>query len=151
MSNNKAKVIDLGDNFLNEYESEYTAVIIGRDLSTYLIALILKQHGYQVAIVSRSKIPIMTDLCEYLSLKYLYEAARRLRSIHCLSTKGLELKFDDINSDFNWQQLVNECQQEFLETKQKLEKEILEKDILIYEGTIVMIEDDIIRIISEGI
>lgn len=151
MSNNKPNVIELDNNLLNENESEYTAVIIGRDLSTYLIALILKQHNHRVAIVSRSKVPIMMDFYEYLSLKYLYEAARRLRSIHSLHTKGLEFQFDETTSAFNWQQLTNECQHEFLDTKQKLEKEIVEKDIPIYEGTIVMVEDDIVRIISEGI
>jgi len=151
MSNNKPNVIELDDTLLNKHESEHTAVIIGRDLSSYLIALILKQHGHRVVIVSRSKAPVMVDLCEYLSLKYLYEAARRVRSIHSLCAKGLEIKFDEITTDFNWQQLTNECKQEFLDTKQKLEKEMVEKDIPVYEGTIVMVEDYIVRIISEGI
>jgi len=151
MSNNKPNVIELDDNLLNEHESEHAAVIIGRDLSSYLIALILKQHGHRVAIVSRSKAPVMVDLYEYLSLKYLYEAARRLRSIHSLCRKGLEIKFDEMTTDINWQKLTNECKQEFLDTKQKLEKEIVEKDIPVYEGTIVMVEDYIVRIISEGI
>jgi pyruvate/2-oxoglutarate dehydrogenase complex dihydrolipoamide dehydrogenase (E3) component len=151
MSNNKPNVIELDDNLLNENESEHTAVIIGRDLSSYLIALILKQHGHRVAIISRTKAPVMVDLYEYLSLKYLYEAAQRLRSIHSLYAKGLQFEFDEMTSNFNWQQLTNECKQEFLDTKQKLEKELVEKDIAVYEGTIVMIEDYIIRIISEGI
>jgi pyruvate/2-oxoglutarate dehydrogenase complex dihydrolipoamide dehydrogenase (E3) component len=151
MSNNKPNVIDLDDHLLNEHDFEHTAVIIGRDLSSYLIALILKQHGHQVAIASRSKAPVMTDLCEYLSLKYLYEAAQRLRSIHSLCAKGLQIKFDEMKAVFDWQQLTNECKQEFLDTKQKLEKEIVEKNIAVYKGTIVMVEDYIVRIISEGI
>ena len=93
----------------------------------------------------------MTDLYEYLSLKYLYEAARRLRSIRSLCGKGLQIKFDEMTTDFDWQQLTNECKQEFHETKQNFEKEIIEKDIPVYEGTIVMVEDYIVRIISEGI
>jgi pyruvate/2-oxoglutarate dehydrogenase complex dihydrolipoamide dehydrogenase (E3) component len=151
MTNNKPNVIELDHNLLNEQESEHTAVIIGRDLSSYLIALILNQHGHRVAIVSRLKAPIMTDLCEYLSLKYLYEAAQRLHSIRSLNAKGLQIKFDEMTSDFDWQQMINECRQEFLETKQNLEKEVIEKDIAVYEGTIVMIEDFIVRIITEGI
>ncbi len=151
MTNNKPHIIELDDNLLNEHESEYTAVIIGRDLSSYLIALILKQHGHRVAIVSRPNALIMVDLCEYLSLKYLYEAARRLRSIHSLYAQGFQLKSDEITSNFDWQQLTNACKQEFLETKQNFEKEVIKKDIAIYEGTIVMIEDYILRIISEGI
>jgi pyruvate/2-oxoglutarate dehydrogenase complex dihydrolipoamide dehydrogenase (E3) component len=141
----------MDDTLLTEHEFEHTAVIIGRDLSSYLIALILKQHGHRVAIVSQSKAPVMVDLSEYLSLKYLYEAARRLRAIHSLGEKGLQIKSDEMTSNFDWQQLTNECQQEFLDTKQKLEKEIKEKDIAVYEGTIVMVEDYIVRIISEGI
>ncbi len=151
MNNHKSNVIELDDNLLNDRESEYTAVIIGRDLSSYLIALILKQHGHRVVIVSRLKAPVLMDLCEYLSLKYLFEAARRLRSIHSLRAKGLEMKFDEMTSNFDWKQLTNECKQEFLDIKQKLEKEIVEKDIPIYEGTIVMVEDYIVRIISQGI
>jgi hypothetical protein len=151
MTNNKAHVIELDDNLMNEHESEYTAVIIGRDLSSYLIALILKQHGYQAAIVSRPKAPVMTDLSEYLSLKYLYEAARRLRSIHSLCTKGLHIIFDEMTTDFDWQRLTHECKQEFLQTKENLEKSIAEKDIVMHEGTIVMVEDHIVRVVSEGI
>lgn len=151
MTKNKSNIIDLDNNLLNEHESEYTTVIIGRDLSSYLTALILKQHGHRVAIVSRSKAPIMVDLYEYLSLKYLYEAARRFHSIHSLCAKGLQINFDEMTSDFDWQQLTNECKQEFLEIKQSLEKEVHEKDIAVYEGTIVMIEDYIVRIITEGI
>ncbi|CAF0897132.1 unnamed protein product [Adineta steineri] len=149
MINNKPHGINLDDKLVNEYE--YTAVIVGRDLSSYLIALILKQHGHHVAIVSRPNTPIMVDLYEYLSLKYLYEAAQRLRSIQSLCTKGFQFKFDEKTSDFDWQQLTHECKQDFFETKQNLEKEILKKDISIYEGTIVMIEDYVLRIISEGI
>jgi pyruvate/2-oxoglutarate dehydrogenase complex dihydrolipoamide dehydrogenase (E3) component len=151
MTNHKPNVIELDDNLLNDRALEYTAVIIGRDLSSYLIALILAQHGHRVAIVSRLKAPVLIDLCEYLSLKYLFEAARRLRSMHSLHSKGLEMQFDEITSRFDWQQLTNECKQEFLDTKQKLEKEIVEKDIPIYEGKIVMVEDYIVRVISQGI
>lgn len=143
-------MIEIDHNLLNEYESEYTAVIVGRDLSSYLIALILKQHGYEVALVSQPKTPVLNDLYEYLSIKYLYEAARRLHSIHSLRGKGLEIKFDNIKNHFQWQKLTNECKQEFLNTKQSLEKQISEKKIAIYEGTIVMIEDYIVRVIEEG-
>jgi hypothetical protein len=136
MTNQKVNVIELDDNLLNDRESEYTAVIIGRDLSSYLIALILKQYGHRVAIASRSKAPVLMDMYEYLALKYLFEAARRL---------------DQTIANFDWQQLTNECKQEFLDTKQKLEQEIVEKDIPIYEGTIVMVEDYIVRVISQGI
>ena len=146
MTNNKPNIIELDDNISNKHESEYTTVIVGRDVSSYLIALILKQHGHRVAIASRSKAPIMVDLCEYLSLKYLYEAAHRLRSIRSLRAKGLEMEFD-----FDWQQLTDACKQEFFQIKQNLEKEIVEKDIVVYEGIIVMIEDSIVRIITEGI
>ena len=125
--------------------------LLDGDLSSYLIALVFRQHGHRVAIVSQLKAPILVDLREYLSLKYLFEAARRLRSIRSLRAKGLEIKFDEMTSNFDWKQLVNECQREFLDTQEKLEKEIVEKDIPIHEGTIVMVEDYILRIISEGI
>ncbi|UJR28706.1 hypothetical protein I4U23_009935 [Adineta vaga] len=116
----------------NRHESEYTAIIVGRDLSSYLTALILKQHGYQVAIVSRSKAP-----------------QHNLRSIHCLSTKGLQCQSDEKISHFDWQKLTNECKKEFQERKQHFEKEIYQKDIVIYEGIVVMIEDHLVRILSE--
>ncbi|CAF5229735.1 unnamed protein product [Rotaria magnacalcarata] len=72
MTEKNSDAIELDDHLLNENELEYTAVIVGRDLSSYLIALILKQNGHEVAIVSRSEAPVMTDLCEYVSLKYLF-------------------------------------------------------------------------------
>lgn len=150
MTTKRADAIELDNYLLNE--SEYTAVIIGRDLSSYLIALILKKHGYQVAIASQPKTPIMADLSEYISLKYLYEAARRLHCIHSLHEKGLQVKFDQTTTtNFDWQQLKNQCNHEYLATKQNFEKQIIEKDIPVYEGTIVMIEDNLVRIINEGI
>ncbi|CAF3363047.1 unnamed protein product [Rotaria socialis] len=149
MTEKNSHAIELDDHHLNENEFEYTAVIVGRDLSSYLIALILKQHGHEVAIVSRSEAPVMTDLCEYVSLKYLYEAARRIHSVHSLFAKGLQIKFDNMTTDLNWQQLTNECKEEVLQRKQNLEKEISEKNIVVYEGTIVMVEDYIVRIINE--
>ncbi|CAF4544018.1 unnamed protein product, partial [Rotaria magnacalcarata] len=149
MTEKNSDAIELDDHLLNENELEYTAVIVGRDLSSYLIALILKQNGHEVAIVSRSEAPVMTDLCEYVSLKYLYEAARRIHSVHSLFAKGLQIKVDNMTTDFNWQQLTNECKEEFLQRKQNLEKEISEKNIVVYEGTIVMVEDYIVRIINE--
>jgi len=136
---------ELDDILLNKDESNSTIVVFGRDLSSYLIALILKQHGHQVAIVSQSNALVMTDLCEFISMKYLFETAERIRSIRSLKTKGIEIEFDS-----NWQKLTDDCKQEFIDRKQKLQQEIVEKNIPIYEGKIVMVEDHILRIITDG-
>ena len=151
MTNNKENTIERDDDVLNGRESEYTAIVIGRDLASYLIALILKQHGYEVAIASRPETPTLTDLYEHLSLKYLFEAAQRLHAIRSLRTKGLEIQSDNMTFKLDWQKLTSDCEQEFLDAKERLERELDEKDIAIYEGTIVVVEDYTVRVISSGI
>ena len=129
---------------------EYATVIVGRDLSSYLIALILSQHGHQAVIVSGPSAPVMDDLHEYLALKYLHEAARRHRSIRSLTKQGFQIDFDRSASPVDWQQLRRQCHDEFLHTKENLERLVAERDITVYEGTIVMLEDYLVRIVSEG-
>ena len=52
--NNRATVIDLDDRLVAEETLELTALVIGRDVSSYLLALMLHHHGHAVAIASRS-------------------------------------------------------------------------------------------------
>lgn len=146
MRNNKPNTIELDTHVSDDHEFEYTAVVIGRDLSSYLIALTLKQHGHQVVIASRLEAPVLVDLVEYLSLKYLFEAAQRFRS-----TKNFDIESDRPMSEFDWQKLTNQCKQEYFDTKERLERELEEKNITIYEGTIIIVEDYTVRIVSSGI
>jgi pyruvate/2-oxoglutarate dehydrogenase complex dihydrolipoamide dehydrogenase (E3) component len=151
MRSNKTNPIELDTDILDDHEFEYTAVVIGRDLSSYLIALLLKQHGHQVAIASRSEAPILVDLSEYLTLKYLFEATERFHSIPSRLTEDFDIKSDGQMFEFDWQKLTNECKQEYLETKERLERELEEKNIAIYEGNIIIVEDYTVRVISPGI
>jgi hypothetical protein len=128
----------------------YTTVVVGRDLSSYLMALILRQHGHQAVIVSGPSAPVMDDLREHLALKYLHEAARRRRSIRSLTKQGFQIDVDRSTSSVDWQQLRRQCHDEFVQTKENLERLVAEKDIAVYEGTIVMLEDYLARVVSEG-
>ena len=134
----------------NKCVQNFDAVIIGRDLSSHMTALILHRHGYKVALVSEMKSKIMEDLREYISLNCLYEAARRCQIIHSLSTKGLNFNGNESINDFNWRNLTDRYHQIFMENRERIEKAIAVNDISLYEGILVMIEDDILRVVSDG-
>lgn len=147
---NRTTVIDLDERLATEEQIEFTALIIGRDISSYLLAIILQQHGYSVALLSRSQVSVMFDLQESIILKSLHEAAKRISSIDHLSHIGFHIDFDSKTEDFDWHRLTDQSRKEFFQLRKKIENIVSSKQIPIYEGLIVIIEDDIVRIISEG-
>ena len=149
--NDRPPVIDLDDRLATEETLELSALVIGRDVSSYLLALMLHHHGHAVAIVSRSHPSVMVDLQESIALKYLHQAAKRIRSIEHLSKNGFRIDFDSTTGDLDWHQLTDGSRNEFIQIKGTIENAVATNQIPVYEGLIVMIEDDLVRVLSEGI